>query len=135
MARVAEIDYNSTMLKRILSLALFTFLLTACASPSSGGADAVENYLSALIAKDADAVINASCLEWESGAQADIDSFLTVEASFTDDFVCQDTGSEQVECSGAILFTYGDEVQELSLEGTVYRVVEEAGEWRMCGYQ
>ncbi|MBL1197428.1 MAG: hypothetical protein HND51_24055 [Chloroflexi bacterium] len=124
------------MQKRIILLTLFALLLTACASSAAGGgALAVENYLNALIAKDADAVINGSCLEWESGAQADIDSFLTVEASLTEDFACADSGPNQVECSGAILFTYGDEVQELLLEGTVYSVVEEAGEWRMCGYQ
>lgn len=123
------------MLKRISLLSLFVFFLAACASGASGGAAAVESYLGALVAKDADAVINASCLDWEGGAQTEIDSFLAVETELSDDFACTETAEGQVECSGAILFTYSDEVQELSLSGTVYRVVEEAGEWRMCGYQ
>jgi len=123
------------MLKLAAPMLLIVMLVSACGTPGTSGAVAVETYLTALIAKDADAVINTSCLNWENGAQADIDAFLTVDAELSNDFACQDISPNQVECSGAILFKYGEEIQELSLEGAIYHVQEEAGEWRMCGYQ
>ncbi|MDH5507368.1 MAG: hypothetical protein OEZ02_09115 [Anaerolineae bacterium] len=112
--------------------------LAACSSQASAPAASVETYLRGLIEKDADAVINSSCLAWEAQALAEVDSFSTVDAELKD-FSCTQSGETTdgtlVSCSGTIIFSYGDERQELSVEGQDYIAVQENGEWRMCGYR
>ncbi|MBN2499129.1 MAG: hypothetical protein JXB38_00100 [Anaerolineales bacterium] len=130
-------------MRRTFLVPLFIFSLTipllgACSGQADGAASAVQTYLDGLVNKDADQVINVSCLDWESAAQAEIDSFLTVDAVL-EDVTCQESGSEGdttlVACTGNIVFSYGDENQYLGLEGQTYLVVQEGGEWRMCGYK
>ena len=111
----------------------------ACASADSNSAPkAVETYIQALIAKDKDAVIGASCSTWEAGAKLEVDSFAAVTPTL-EGLSCSDSGSDGdgklVTCKGVIKVTYNNEQQELSLEGRTYMAVQEGGEWRMCGYK
>ena len=131
------------MVRNILSaliLLLFVVFLSACGDGGVGfgPADVVETYLQALVSKDSVLAINSSCLDWEEGAQREIDSFETVEA-FLVEPDCEKTGEQDeftlVQCSGKIVFVYGDEQQDLVLVGKTYLVIQEDGEWRMCGYQ
>ena len=67
-----------------------------------------------------------------------MDSFLAVSPQLKDlscSVVDSDAESASVNCSGTIIATYNDEAQELDLSIRTYRVVQEAGEWVVCGYQ
>jgi len=114
-------------------------LLTACSGGSSDAApQAVELYLQALVAEDADQLATLSCGDWEADAMMEVDSFQGVSASL-DGVICAEVGSEGdavfVGCEGTIKATYGNEQQEIPLSGRTYKVVQEGGEWLMCGYK
>jgi len=122
----------------ILSLALAAAVLAACGGSEESAPQAVENYLDALVAGDADRLVNLSCAEWETDARVEADAFDAV-APTLQEASCQVAGADGdytlVTCTGAILATYNDERRELSLEDRTFRVAFEGGEWRMCGYQ
>ena len=137
------------MLKRFLSKnspTLHLLLLSACLLASlagcggwqaAGPAAAIEAYLQALVSQDADGVTNNSCSNWEADAMTEYNSFAAVTASL-EDLSCRETGRDgadaQVSCSGQIVANYNGEDLEIDLSDRIYRVVEEGGDWRMCGY-
>ena len=121
----------------ILLIIIGTLLLTACASNNTNApAKAVEGYLNALIAKDADRLSTLSCGDWEEDALLELDSFQAVEARL-DGVACDQTGTDGntalVLCNGRIIATYNNEDQELDLSVRTYQVVQEGGEWLVCG--
>ncbi len=114
-------------------------ILTACGGSSTDKApEAVELYLQALVNEDADQLATLSCKDWEADAMMEVDSFQGVSASL-DGVICAEAGTEGdavfVGCEGAIKATYGNEQQEIPLAGRTYKVVQEGGEWLMCGYK
>ena len=127
---------------RKFSLVLFALLiaassLTACASNNADApANAVEDYLNALVAKDADRLSTLSCGEWEDDALLELDSFQAVTARL-EGLACEQTGTDGetalVLCNGNIVATYNEEDQELDLSVRTYQVVQEGGEWLVCG--
>lgn len=111
--------------------------LTACASGNENApAKAVEDYLNALVTKDADRLATLSCGDWEDDALLELDSFQAVTARL-DGPACEQTGTDGetalVLCSGKIIATYNEEDQELDLSVRTYQVVQESGEWLVCG--
>jgi hypothetical protein len=121
----------------MLTVIMATVFLTACSGSSSDtSAQAVENYLTALVEKDADRLATLSCGEWEDDALLELDSFQAVTARL-DGMACEQTGIDGdttlVLCNGKIIATYGNEDQELDLSVRTYQVVEEGGEWLVCG--
>ena len=121
----------------ILVLILATLALTACASNNdSAPAKAVEDYLNALVAKDADRLSTLSCGDWEDDALLELDSFQAVNTRL-EDVACEQTGTDGstalVLCNGKIIATYDTEDQELDLSVRTYQVVQEDGEWLVCG--
>jgi hypothetical protein len=52
---------------------------------------------------------------------------------------CQQTGMDGdtalVDCTGSIIATYNEEDQELDLSVRTYRVVQQGGDWLVCGTQ
>lgn len=121
----------------ILITLLATLFLTACTSDTSNApVKAVEDYLNALVAKDADRLSTLSCGEWEDDALLELDSFQAVEARL-DGLACEQTGTDGdtalVLCNGKIIASYGNEDQELDLSVRTYQVVQEGGEWLVCG--
>lgn len=121
----------------VLVTILFTLLLTACGSGNTDApAKAVEDYLNALVAKDADRLSTLSCGEWEDDALLELDSFQAVTARL-EGLACEQTGTDGdtalVLCKGSIVATYNDEDQELDLSVRTYQVVQEGGEWLVCG--
>jgi hypothetical protein len=116
---------------------LAALTLTACAS-NNGNAPvkAVEDYLNALVAKDADRLSTLSCGEWEDDALLELDSFQAVTARL-EGVACEQSGMDGstalVLCDGNIIATYDTEDQELDLSVRTYQVVEEGGEWLVCG--
>lgn len=120
----------------ILSLAACTGN-GASGNLSAGAEGAVEAYFKALTEENLDQMIALSCADWEAGARLEFDAFAGVSTSL-DNLQCRTVGNADqytlVSCEGAILATYGDEQQSFDLSRSTYQVVEETGEWRMCGY-
>ena len=122
------------ILLTIITTALF---LAACASNNEAApARAVEEYLSALVTKDADRLATLSCGEWEDDALLELDSFQAVTTRL-EGLACEQTGMDGntalVLCNGSIIATYDNEDQELDLSVRTYQVVQEGGDWLVCG--
>ena len=83
-------------------------------------------------------MINHSCSDWESQAKLELNSFAAVEASL-ENLTCEISGQEGeytlVDCRGIIIANYGAEVLEIDLQERTFQVLQEGGEWRMCGYR
>ena len=121
----------------ILCTMLAALSLSACASSNDNApAKAVENYLTALVDKDANRLTTLSCGEWEEDALLELDSFQAVTARL-EGLACEQTGTDGdaalVLCNGKIVATYNEEDQELDLSVRTYQVVQEGGEWLICG--
>jgi hypothetical protein len=121
----------------VLVALLAALALTACASGNGDApAQAVEDYLEALVAKDADRLSTLSCGEWEDDALLELDSFQAVSARL-EGVACEQTGTDGetalVLCNGNIIATYNEEDQELDLSVRTYQVIQEGGEWLVCG--
>ena len=127
------------MRKILFTLLLANILLTACApSASDAPAKAVENYLNALVAKDAARLPTLVCGDWEEDALIELDSLQAVNARL-ENAACSQTGTDGnfalVDCAGSIVLTYNNEDQNLDLSLVTYQVVEESGESLVCGKQ
>jgi hypothetical protein len=126
-----------TLFLVLLTVITAALLLTACGSQDSDApARAVEDYLTALVAKDVNRLTTLSCGEWEEEALLELDSFQAVSARL-EGLACEQTGTDGdtalVLCNGNIVATYNEEDQELDLSVRTYQVVQEGGEWLVCG--
>jgi hypothetical protein len=120
----------------ILMLTL-SIILSACgASASDGATTAVEGYITALAAKDEAVLISLSCAGWESDALIELDSFALVEVT-VDGMSCAETGTDGdktlVDCQGKFQMSYAGEPQELDLSARTYEVIQQSGDWLVCG--
>jgi len=121
----------------IVSIVFTTLALSACASNNTDApVQAVEDYLTALVEKDANRLTTLSCGEWEDDALLELDSFQAVTARL-EGLACEQTGTDGetalVLCNGNIVATYNEEDEQLDLSVRTYQVVEEGGEWLVCG--
>ncbi len=124
----------------LLCLVLLGVLSAACTviNPQPDAAAAVTRYLEALADKNEIGMVNASCIAWESQARQEYASFAAVTVSLKDvrcTVLNQSEGTAQVSCDGQIIANYGAEDLVIELNERMYLVVDEGGEWRMCGYQ
>jgi len=121
----------------LLALVVISFTLASC-SPSNTDAPAksVEDYLNALVAKDADRLPTLVCGDWEDDALIELDSFQAVTASL-ENVSCAQAGTDGdtalVLCTGNIVASYNNEDQRLDLAVRTYQVVQEGGDWLVCG--
>jgi len=124
----------------LICLGLFASLLSACgpATSTDPAARAVESYLTALVDKDSNRLAALSCATWETNALMELDSFQAVQTRL-DGLACETTGTDNgttlVTCKGKIIATYNNENQELDLSVRTYHVVQEGGEYLVCGYR
>lgn len=114
-----------------------SIILSACGASTSGGATiAVENYITALAAKDQAALISNSCADWEDDALIELDSFALVEVT-VDGMSCAESGTDGdktlVDCTGMLNMSYNGEPQSLDLADRTYEVIEQDGDWLVCG--
>jgi len=121
----------------LFSVLIANILLTACASSNSDApVKAVEDYLNALVAKDADRLPTLVCADWEEDALIELDSFQAVTARL-EDVACTQTGTDGgtalVNCTGNIVASYNNEDQKLDLSVRTYQVTQDGGEWLVCG--
>ena len=123
--------------KTLRLLVLTAGLLSACSGGGGSASGAVEAYLEAIVSGDSTRAVNVSCAAAEAQAQTEAASFASVEASL-EGLACQEIGVQGeatlVTCSGKFVAVYNGENTEISLEGRTFQVVQEAGEWRVCGY-
>jgi hypothetical protein len=122
----------------VLSMCIVVMLFSACGKATDPAAKAVEDYLTALVNKDANALSAHSCADWESNALLELDSLQAV-ATRLENLACSATGTDstttQVNCQGKILATYNNEDQQLDLSLRTYLVVQQGGEYLVCGYK
>jgi hypothetical protein len=128
---------------RKLVLVLFgvltaNLILIACSSSSDSDAPArsVEAYLNALVSKDAERLPTLVCGDWEEEALIELDSFQAVTASL-ENVSCSQSGTDGatalVLCTGNIVASYNNEDQRLDLSVRTYQVIEQGGDWLVCG--
>ena len=128
------------MMRRwVLRGMLGVLFLAACANEQDAPpGDAVIAYLNALLSGDEAALVNGVCADWEADALRDLDAFTGVTGELAD-AACTTAGTEGqftlITCTGEMVLDYRGEVRTRSLEGQTYRVSQENGEWKMCGYQ
>lgn len=128
------------MRKHLLVLLLtlvIALLLTACVSSNMNApVNAVENYLNALVEKDADRLSTLVCGAWEDEALIELDSFQAVTTRL-EGLACEQTGTDGsitlVHCNGSIIASYDTEDQEIDLSVRTYEVTQEGGDWLVCG--
>jgi len=130
---------SSTLFERLSIFLLALLVLSACntGTGATGAPAAVEGYLQALIAKNENQMINLSCAAWEAQARQELNSFSAVELKL-ENLDCQVTGQQGnytlVTCSGSMIASYGAEDQQLDVAERNYQLIQEGGEWRVCGY-
>jgi hypothetical protein len=133
-----NIRFKASVLGCILFSLAFILSLAGCGSASGNAAQAVESYLQAIVARDANKMIAASCANWEPQARLEYDAFSAVKLTLNN-LKCSESGQAKpyilVTCTGSITANYGAEDQQIDIAGRTYQVVEEGGEWRMCGYR
>jgi hypothetical protein len=118
---------------------LIAALLAGCsgAAQTGGAAKAVEAYLQALASRDLNQMIGATCADWESQARLEYDSFAAVKLELKE-LSCQEIGQDRsstlVACSGTIVANYGAEDLQIDVADQTFQVIQEGGEWRVCGY-
>jgi hypothetical protein len=121
-----------------ISILLIMLLSAACSSDHElSAAIAVEQYYQALVEKNENKMIDLSCAAWEPDAKLMYDSFAAVDLSL-DNLSCQQTeegANRLVSCSGVLIASYGAENLEIDIAERTYIVVNEGGEWRVCGFQ
>ena len=125
------------ILLTLIIVMLASVLPAACSSSDSEApAKVVEDYLNTLVAKDADRLPTLVCGDWEEEALIELDSFQAVTARL-DGLACEQTGTDGdtalVLCRGRIIASYNNEDQELDLSVRTYQVVQEGGDWLVCG--
>jgi hypothetical protein len=123
----------------ILFILLCTLIISACGGDSNDSpAGAVENYITALVNKDVNRMTALSCAEWEPDARLEFESFQAITTKL-DGLACTATGSNDevvpVVCEGKIIATYNNEDQDFELSARTYKVVNQGGEYLVCGYQ
>lgn len=127
------------MFRYILLLVLLAFMIVTCQSTKGKDASSVVvDYFKALVAKDANQAVNLSCAAWEGQAQLEADTF-AINPATAQDIQCKVTSeagnAATVTCTGKLVLDYNGEKQEINLADRSYQVVQEGGEWRMCGYK
>ena len=116
------------------------FFLAGCQASASqaGAASAIQKYLAARAASDIDQMTLLSCPTWEAQARIEAASFKSMNAKLQD-VICQVSGTDGsttlVTCQGKIVTTYQGEAREWTVGDHPFKVVQQDGEWRMCGYQ
>jgi hypothetical protein len=129
-------------MKKLLIACVFGLgiLLSACGSntKSNAAAETVEAYVHAIVENDASKLSALSCADWESQALIELDSLQAVTSTL-DGFSCQQSGTDGetalVSCAGKMILSYNGENQELDLSTRTYQVVQQGGDWLVCGVQ
>ena len=119
-------------------VALLGLALSACAGGQDAPAQTVLLYQQALVDKNQEDLINYACADWESQALLELDSFVSVDTELVDatcQTISEDGDTALVTCDGSISASYNGEARDFPLSGRTFIVVNDGGDWRLCGYE
>ena len=120
----------------ILIMASILILILAACSPASDPAATVSQYINALAAKDANRMSVLSCADWAPKSQELLDSITSVDVKLKS-LACKtlenDGKNASVKCTGTLNATYNNENQTLDLSTVTYVLVNQQGDWLVCG--
>ncbi len=98
----------------------------------------IVRYLEARVKGDADAMTRLSCADWESNARTEAASLRNVKVTL-ENLQCTTTDRDAtiafVHCEGKIVANYNGELRDFDLSLRDFRLVQQRGEWLMCGYR
>lgn len=117
---------------------LLIFLILAACDTASPAAQTVEAYLEAMTSKDIDRVAVLVCPDFEDQAIMDVDAFQLVSPTLQDvqcSEVEQTDGIATVQCAGKIVTTYNNETSDIDLSERTFQVINERGDWFVCGFR
>jgi hypothetical protein len=123
----------------VIMICVLVMLITACGGNAADQrTQVVVDYINALVNKDSAKLSALSCSTWEQNAQLEYDSLQAVNTRL-EGLICSVIGTDgstaQVNCLGKILATYNNEDQEIDLSVRNYQVIQQNGEYLVCGYQ
>ncbi len=126
---------------RWLGFIALAFGLLACQAAGGEATSAPERvitrYLEARVRGDVDAMVRLSCADWELRARNEAASLRNVEVKL-EGLQCATTTREAaqalVRCTGKIVANYNGELRDFDLSLRDFRLVQQGGEWLMCGY-
>ncbi|MCL4253212.1 MAG: hypothetical protein KJ043_05475 [Anaerolineae bacterium] len=110
---------------------------TEAVTAESGAVQVVEQHLTLLVNKDEMGFAQTLCPAYEGDGMREFRSFGAVEASLNN-VSCAEDGAEGdivfVLCTGTIDLVYqGEDTRGLDLSRAPYQVVDDDGEWKVCG--
>ena len=111
------------------TIVLLSLLLTAC---TPAPAATVEDFLTALTTQDEARLLTLVCADYEFDALLEFDSYGLVQTTLKD-VDCTANGTN-VTCTGSIEASYGDEIRSFDLTERTYHLVQDGGDWLVCGY-
>jgi hypothetical protein len=119
-------------------LVLAAVLLVSCGGKKESGAvSAVERYYLAIVQQSQDDLAKDVCSDFEATAKTELDSYKGVKTELSD-FACSESDKTDqqatVKCTGKIVATYGNEKMDFPIEGRSHKVVNQSGDWLVCGY-
>ena len=120
-----------------LSIILLVVFLPGCGNNQSLATQSVEEYFQAIVEKNQDMLVSKVCTSYEPNAMMDFNTFAIVKTSL-ENFSCQSTTTNEngydVNCQGSLQAKFGDELRTFDLSKRTFQVVEENGNWLICGH-
>ena len=120
-----------------LSIILLVVFLPGCGNNQSLATQSVEEYFQAIVEKNQDMLVSKVCTSYEPNAMLDFNTFAIVKTSL-ENFSCQTTTTNEngydVNCQGSLQAKFGDELRTFDLSKRTFQVVEENGNWLICGH-
>lgn len=125
-------------MKRVFAIFFVLIFLSACQSDASPAERAVQDFLQAFVEKNETVMVSRVCPAYEMDALLEYDSFALVQATL-EGVTCQQIGgdgnSAQVVCQGSIEASYNGELRSFDLSERTYTVLNDGGNWLVCGYE
>jgi hypothetical protein len=122
----------------VMLLTVLAVIVVACNSaPSETPVSGVENYLKAMTAADEAALLTRTCKAQEGDVSGVADSMRSMNATI-EGLSCRDAGTDGdytiVACTGNLITNYAGETTRRDLGARWFRMIQEDGAWKMCGY-
>lgn len=131
-------NIHHTVRSFVAAACMLTTAACGTAQPVDQAPAAVESYLQARVAGNAEQMIALSCSDWEAKARIEASTFQSMKAELEGVACTVDSstsGEAAIQCTGRIVTSYNGESREWRLDERAFRTVLEGGEWRMCGYR
>jgi len=129
-------SFTKILLLAIIWLTL-GLILIGCSGDQALAVESVETFFQAILEKDEALFRSAVCSDYASIAMMDFTSFAIVDTRI-DNFSCEAEGEVDgqvsVRCQGNLQANFGNEMRSFDLSSRIYQVVQENGQWLVCGH-